>query len=268
MGISFFNLGFGASSSTTQTSQQAYFSEEIFGETYMKTTTYSTTLSSNYSSYLDSRFQQDMNNLPLHYTTQEEKQKYMIFLAKYGTHFLAYALFGGVANMWTNMRRTMAESYSSFDLQSQLNAKFYIFTGQHGSGSSGQSLDAYFDGNSMSSLHLLGGNTSAYLPSEWNAWVHTVYYDPVPVESKILPLSVLCQNSTQKSLLNQAINDYLNYAAQTHCDSNLFSGHGTCSSNMTVCKCNTGYTGDHCEINLSTVPVFHCISEYESSIFD
>ena len=140
---------------------------------------------------------------------------------------------------------SLATYYSASDLEAQLNARFFELSGHGYENSSEVSTSEVFRQNSQSSLHLKGGNTSAYLPQDWNEWIHTVYFDPVPLSSVLVPVSTLLANASLRANVDRAVEDYVTSAGRGVCASDLCQGHGSCDSAW-ACVCDAGFTGPNC----------------------
>ena len=251
IGIKDFKMGMSAESSSSSDVRQTFFNRRFAASTRLKTGVYSQVLIGKLREYLDSYFLEVIEKLPSSISSKAEKDEYRAFLYRFGTHFSGNILFGGMIEMTTQMDFTLSSSYSSTELQQQLNAQFSVLSGNITSSSSSTQLSSNFVENSLSSIFLIGGNTSDYNPDQWTQWVHTVYFDPVPLSSSLVPISSLAPDQTIANNINEMINEYLTDAAIEWCDADMCNGHGKCVKDGTdnpfqSCECEKGITGANC----------------------
>ena len=244
-GAKYFHIGMGVSAGITETSRKTFSQNQFLGEAHIGVTCFNLGFVGTYDDILDPNFRKALEALPPAMSTENEKLQYATFIRRYGTHFFNFITFGGVATMETQMDKSLSSYYSEQELNAQLSAEFFFLSGSFTGISGSTNVDAYFQENSVSTIKLSGGNTSAYLPNEWQSWVHTVYYDPVPVNSKIASLSFLSSNASIQANLDKAIVDYLDGSAAAYCAADICNGHGQCQNNG-GCVCDNGWTGEGC----------------------
>jgi len=251
IGIKDFRMGMSAESSSSTDVRQTFYNRRFAASTRLKTGVYSQVLIGKLRDYLDTYFLEVLKKLPSSISTNAEKDEYRAFLLRFGTHFSGSILFGGMIEMTTQMDYSLSTSYSTTELQQQLNAQFSVLSGNITSTSSSTQLSSNFVENSLSSIFLVGGNTSDYNPAQWTQWVHTVYFDPIPLKSSLVPISSLAPDQTIAQNINDMTNEYITSAAIEWCDADMCNGHGKCVSDGTSnpfqsCDCATGITGANC----------------------
>ena len=241
----FFRVGMAMESKIAFVARETFNSEQFFGDAQIYVTCYETDL---VTFPLDPIFNQTISNLPLEITNENELNQYYSFIKQYGTHYLSRIIFGGTANMETKMNIEIYNTYSTNEILQQLSGEFFYLSSSFTSVSGATEVSQYFQENSISNIILSGGNTSSYLPSEWQSWVHTVYYDPIPVNAVINEISRLAPNQQIEINLENVIAVYINQSAEIYCDLNLCNGHGKCNNNNNEggCTCDEGWYGDYC----------------------
>ena len=154
------------------------------------------------------------------------------------------------------MDTTLEDSFDSLALEQQLGIQFALLSGGGGTSSNNTALSSSFSTYSLSSIHLSGGNTSAYNPQDWNDWIHTVYYDPIPLSRQLAPISMLADSPIISMNLRDQVDAYVAATALSYCAVDQCNNRGSCSSNgtpnpMESCECNPNFTGSNCTVPLA-----------------
>lgn len=262
VGAHAFRLGMASESRAAAEARSAFAGGQFLGQAQLHVTCYELALYARppaaaaadpngdgdgdaWADLLDPLFRRALAALPPELDGKESRTQYAEFVRRYGTHYYESAVLGGAVRMATRMDDSLAYVYSAGQLQQQLSANFFFMSGGIGASGTVNETSAEFDRHSTSQISLVGGNTTAYEPPQWNGWVHTVYYDPVPVSARLAPISSLAADAAVRRNIDLTVAEYMNATAAFFCDADVCSGHGRCNGTG-GCECHAGWAGVQC----------------------
>lgn len=193
-------------SEQVSTFNYAYEMQDSYtGLTYLITTsTYAER--TNYT--LNNKFTTIASKLPTTYN-ETTCRPFIDFINMFGTNYVNAGYLGGYIFMDSEYKTSLTYEMSEEDIEIGIKTQFVIFSGathlQFNETKIEKQLDLVFN----STIYVLGGNPSAFVPGQYQGWLATVPSDPVIVRADIINIGYLLYGTDQYTAVINAVEDYL-----------------------------------------------------------
>ena len=135
------------------------------------------------------------------------------FIAKFGTHYVDSAVFGGEVNTWVTASQSYAENATVSDYYrdsaTALDLLFYKFGRVSEDSTNASSLSDAFKKNASMLVEILGGDPTAVDSGNFSQWSNGVVLAPVPINVTYRNVSELISHPTRRKLFAEAVEEYI-----------------------------------------------------------
>lgn len=172
------------------------------------------------SNKLSPMFQRMIDALPA-----TQGPAYTQLIQYWGTHVITGSKFGGACNVTSTWNQslllTKSEDYVSHQVGISIGLKM-ISSGigvdigfGFGGATKNSKVDSAFAANSKTDMHCVGGDVEQWQNGEWDKWVESIRNAPalIPGSTQLRPIHEFVTDTTRRTLLREAIMDYLDIKA-------------------------------------------------------